>query len=503
MLKSGTIITGALAGVEAFKVQVSATVTTGGPGFAFAGGLMADAAVRECRIRVESAIKSEGFTFPTGLITVEVKAVDASEWPTGRKVDGTGLDLPIALAVLVASGQLPGNDEAGSLVAFGELSLTGQVRPVRGAILLARLRSRVLHRHNVAVLCPAENGAEAVATYDEPNPGIRCVRTLRQAASTFATGEVGALPTPRTSVDRVPSLDFRDIAGQQPGRRAAEIAAAGGHNLLLTGGPGAGKTMLARRITGILPDMTEGESIRVTEVHSVAGLNVGGGRIASRPFRAPHHSTTPAGLVGGGASVPRPGEVSLATHGVLFLDETPEFARTTLEVLREPLTTGAVVLSRASGTLRYPADTMLVASRNPCPCGRAGTPRCACSAEDVKRYAARSHAVEALCDVRCEVAPVNLDDETPREDSATIKARVVAARAAQGVRGCLNARMSAEDVHRELSIMTPAATALLAQHATTAADQDRTIRVARTIADLAGLDAITYLCVFEALQLTK
>lgn len=520
MLKHGTIITGALAGVEAFKVQITATVTEGLPSFVFVGPFV-EGAQRETRIRVESSIKTSGFTFPAGRITVEIKAVDAAGWPSGRKVDGTALDLPIALAVLIAAGQLPDNETVGTLVAFGELSLSGEVRPVRGAILLARLRAHDTHSGRVAVVCPIDNGAEAAA--GEVHPNIRCVRTLRDAAGVYATGTGGDFATPRATTN-APPIDFRDIKGQGRGRRATEIAAAGGHNLMLTGGPGAGKTMLARRIASILPDMTETEALEVTEVHSCAGLNMGAGLQRSRPFRAPHHSTTPPGLVGGGTAMPRPGEITLAHRGVLFLDEVPEFAKASLEVLREPVTTRRVDLSRASGTLRFPADAMLVGSQNPCPCGHAGSKRCKCEPDSVKRYRARSAGVEALCDVRCEVEPIDLktiDDATPGEDSATIKARVLLARGAQADRGCLNARMTEADVSREVRAMPATARALLATYVNGVAAtvpnagrvmpevraintaSGRVVRVARTIADLAGLDVITDLCLSEALQLTK
>jgi len=466
-MSTGTINTGALSGVEAFPVQVTATVTDGLPSFAFVGA-MGEAAVRESRVRVQAAIVNAGFLFPTGRVTVEIKA--------GRgKVDGTGFDLPIALAVLEATGQIPQASLA--LVAFGELGLNGDVRPVRGAMVLASL--------GADVLCAFENGAEAALTSRAVT-----VRTLKDAATFCATGTGGeAFTAPTLALSRETrqgsvSPDFADIRGQGRAKRAAEIAAAGGHSLMLTGGPGAGKTMIARRIPGILPNLTEGEAREVTAVHSSAGLNIGGGLVSSRPFRAPHHSTTTPGLVGGGASVPRPGEVTLAHHGVLFLDETPEFSRQTLEVLREPLMTGEVTLARSSGTLRYPSRAMLVGSRQPCPCGRFGDARqtsrtsCHCSPESRIAYRKRSTSVEALCDVRCEVDPVNLADiETaPKgEDSATIRARVVAARERQTARGCLNAGRI---------------------------DLDRVSRVALTIADLAGTD-VTEAHRAEAESLTK
>ena len=512
-MKHGTIISGALAGVEAFKVQVTATVTDGLPSFVFVGAL-SEAAIRETRVRVQSAISNAGFVFPVGRVTVEIKALDRLSLPVDRKVDGTGLDLPVALAVLQATGQIPDVVETGALLTFGELGLNGDVRPVRGAILLATLRDgraadRIArgfegHLTHADVLCAFENGAEAARS-----ARTRVVRTLREAATVLATGTGGdsyTAPTFTPKVDNTP--DFRDVKGQGRAIRAAVIAAAGGHGLMLTGGPGSGKTMIARRIPGILPPLTEAEAREVTEVHSVAGLNIGAGLATSRPFRAPHHSTTAPGLCGGGSAVPRPGEVSLAHRGVLFLDETPEFSRMTLDVLREPLTTGTVVLSRAAGTVRFPSQALVVGSQNPCPCGHFsnGSNRCKCSADDRKRYLARSTIVTTLCDVRCEVAQISLaaiDDETPGTDSATLRAQVTAAREVQARRGMLNSQMASQEVQRELDAMPRATHALLNGYAVTVQDTARIVRVARTIADLAGLDVISDLCLSEALQLTK
>lgn len=321
------ILGAALRGITAHVVRVTAHREPGLPTFMIKG--LATAAERESRVRVQASLATTAHTID-GRLTV---ALDAA----GHNIDGTALDLAIALAAATA-----GEDSLG-IGALGELSLSGEIRPVRGA--LASVEE--LKKHVEIVLVAPENAAEAMLV-----DGVRVVvvRRLTEALEVLA-GRRGDVET--RALHPPPSAptyaDMRDIRGQQAARRALEVAAAGRHNLLIVGGPGAGKTMLSRRLTGILPSLTESEALEVTRVHSAAGLNIGGGLITTRPFRAPHHSTTPPGLVGGGASHPRPGEVTLAHHGVLFLDELAEFSRPALEVLREPIETGEVMLARSSG----------------------------------------------------------------------------------------------------------------------------------------------------------
>jgi magnesium chelatase family protein len=391
---------------------------------------------------------------------------------------------------------------------IGELSLSGEVRPVRGA-LAASEAARVAGK--TTVLTAIENGGEAALV---AGVEVRVVRTLQDAVAFLAHGDESRAPraTPTPSTSAPPLLDLLDVRGQAAARRALEITAAGGHNALFVGGPGAGKTMLARRLPGILPDLDDDEALEVTRVCSVAGLNIGGGLVHRRPFRAPHHSTTMAGLVGGGSGIPRPGELSLAHHGVLFLDELPEFARPVLESLREPLETGEVVLSRASGVLRYPARAMVVASMNPCPCGHLHDPRrrCRCSAVDVDRYQGRiSGPLLDRIDVHVGVPPVDLvalEDTAPGEPSAVVRARVRAARERQRERlgrRATNATMTTSEV-MEFARPDAAGRTLLLRAverlSLSARGHDRVLRVARTIADVDGDDDVNAGHVAEAVQ---
>jgi magnesium chelatase family protein len=493
-----TVWSATLRGVEAVPVAIEVDLGGGLPSFAMVG--LAEAAVRESRVRVQAAITSSGFVFPVARITVNLA-------PAHLKKDGTGFDLPMALGILAANGAVP----AGTLercLAFGELSLGGEVRPVRGALAAAEAAKQA---GKSRVLVAPENGPEAALV---AGVEVRATKTLADAVAFLAAGLDDGAPVVRGAT-HAPELgaipDLRDVRGQAMARRALEVAAAGGHNLLFVGGPGSGKTMLARRLPGILPPMTLDEALEVTRIASVAGLNIGGGLVRARPFRAPHHSTTPPGLVGGGAAIPRPGEISLAHRGVLFLDELPEFARPTLEVLREPLESGEVVLARASGTVRYPARALLVASMNPCPCGRlgqTGARRCTCTPFDVHRYQSRvSGPLLDRIDMHVSVPPVDivsLQGASPGEETAAVAARVQEARLRQHARqGTVNALLpqAARDaVARPDDESVKLLARAVDELGLTARGWDRVMRVARTIADLVGAEAIRRPHVAEALQ---
>jgi magnesium chelatase family protein len=484
-------------GVQALPCHVEVDIAGGLPSFDVVG--LAEAAVREARVRVRGAVSHTGFAFPVGRIAVNLA-------PAHLRKDGTGFDLPIAVSLLAAHGDVPAPRLAGALL-VGELSLDGTVRPVRGALLAAEAAKKA----GCGVVVVAEgNGAEAALV---GGVEVRTVRHLRDVVA-WLKGDDGAAPraiAQPAGVDVVALPDLADVRGQPFARRALEIAAAGGHHLLLVGGPGAGKTMLARRLPGLLPPMSDDEALEVTRIASVAGLTIGGGLVRHRPFRAPHHSTTSAGLVGGGAPVARPGELSLAHRGVLFLDELPEFQRQTLEMLREPLESGEVTLSRAAGVVAYPARAVVVAAMNPCPCGQLGQARlrCRCSAVEVARYQGRvSGPLLDRLDLHVDVPPVDLASlasTSPGEPSAVVARRVGTARAAQHARqrkpngqlepGELLRHAALDDDGRALVVRAVERLGLSGR------GYDRVRRVARTIADLDGSDGIRSVHVAEALQL--
>jgi len=496
--RKATVHTAALVGIDASIVTVTAEISEGLPGFYVEG--LAEAAVRETRVRVQAAIGNAGIPFPAGRITVTLD-------PVHVRKDSAGVDLPIALAILGADGQIP-PDSLDGIMALGELSLAGDVRPVRGALASfeAAVDSQMRTGIHTLLVAP-ENGAET-ATIESDHVTPRTVRTLHDAIA-HVRGEARAPQA--IHVDHAPDTrgaDFIDVRGQGPAKRAAEIAATGDHAILLVGVPGAGKTMLARRIPSILPPMTDAERFEVMRVHSAAGLTIGGGLVHARPFRAPHHSTTAPGLVGGGAGAPRPGEVTLAHRGVLFLDEIPEFQRATMEAIRVPLATGEVVLARAHATVRYPARVLVVGASNPCPCGHAGSTRrtCRCLPRDVARFRTR---IPDVFDMRIEIPPVDLaelDHGVPGESSETIRARVVAARAHRRERqgDVTNAALEGAALLEHARPDDEGRARLLravADEGLSARTYERVLRIARSIADLALADRAGLAHVDEALTL--